>query len=514
MLVYDFVYDNGERIDALILHSTSNFEKSGNYSTKLSYNTLSFNNKTNVGYKKAGKVIYSPTGINEGTIQMTVFSRVVSSFKSHKYFTILRPLLNYSNKYIEATSSGGSTVEEIIITTNESTYYIKDNAINRLRYKGIEIEKTVNVFNKKTIFFNDTLTYFIRIKNNNNVSYENLLVEEESSEYVTIKNKGQSTVTERKLTWNVNIEPGEEKILSYSVKVNNNKSNIHKNVVSYGTVGGIPSGSIINNISRSLNEYEKQRLLESYNQNKIEQRGLELIDKIYYDVFKNNLNLSSLILYRRSLKEGDNRKVLINNLASRKPVSINYDSDYAKLVYNNYYGGLYISITKGVWQIRLFEDINWPNIKRNTMQDYFYDEHFQIGDILIYHNENDTFANDDGIFCYMYMNGAFYNVSDAVYNSFSVHDFIKNGNNFLQTIIAKDDYVILRPGQILGDFLVKPDSQTQEQANNNNKTTTYVIIAIVIAVVIAIVSITVIVFAKKTKCKHQGDETITNFIAV
>lgn len=87
------------------------------------------------------------------------------------------------------------------------------------------------------------------------------------------------------MTWNIFVDAGDTKTISYKVKVNWDYHNLKKIITSTGKVGGISSGTINNYVSYNLNAKEKENIAKEYNHLKDNYSGIELIDKIYENVF-------------------------------------------------------------------------------------------------------------------------------------------------------------------------------------------------------------------------------------
>lgn len=397
LIVYDIVYDdNGSPIDALLLNSTTTDWETD--TTKL-YRGLSYTNAPNKGYSIGNTVIYQPTGINEGTIQMTTLTQAIYTARNDKYFTIIRPLLtnengDYTGKYYKGTCIGSGNVANYEVSVSLEDYNLNETTKSRLKYQGIEIEKTVDIFNNSVVGLGDELTYSIKITNNSDKAYEDLKIVENISENITVIDYNNGIQNENTLTWDIYLDSKTTTTISYKVKVNKNYDNLGKVITSTGTVGNINSGTIKNYVSYNLNNKEKENLVKEYNKLKEKYNGIDLINKVYENAFGINLELSKF--------EFSKMLTLKNTYYQENSIILNKDYEYSKYILNNYYNALYKN-SLGDYLIRYYENVNWNNKNRDIRADYIYPETLQTGDILIYNNKDDYITNENGLYAYIYI---------------------------------------------------------------------------------------------------------------
>ena len=286
LLVYEIIYDkNGEPIDALIRESSSKYEKSTTKITKgLSYGEeLNENNNVNEG---TFKELYLANNYN--TSSTITRNSVVYNFRKMSYFTILRPLLkeengDYTGKYYYATfktQAGTPPTGNVCTGRTLTDYSITSSTLNRSNYSGIDIEKTVDVFNNSVVNLEDKLEYTIKISNKSNENYSSFDITENISDYVELVDIANGTLNGNTITWRVEkLEAGKSIEVKYKVKIKNDTSLLAKVVVSTGTVAGIPSSTITNTISSNLNENDKVIISSKaqYIMNSSKSYGQELI---------------------------------------------------------------------------------------------------------------------------------------------------------------------------------------------------------------------------------------------
>lgn len=112
---------------------------------------------------------------------MTTLTHAIYSSRNMNYFTIIRPLLTdengeYTGKYYKGTCIGSSNVTNYKVSVSLEEYSLNEDAKTRLKYNGIEVEQTVNVFNNSVVNLGDELIYSINITNNSKENYYDLNV--------------------------------------------------------------------------------------------------------------------------------------------------------------------------------------------------------------------------------------------------------------------------------------------------------------------------------------------------
>ncbi len=437
LMVYDIIYDsNGSPVDATIIHSTNNYETDTNKLTK----GLSYSNDLN-----------SETGIYEGTIKVQNLERTVYDARNKSYFSIIRPLLTNENGeytgqyYVAQCTSSSSGTLGYICSANLANYAMIDATQSRLKYSGIDIEKTVDKFNKSNVRPGDTLTYIISITNNSNAEYTNLSVIENISEYIEVSDSGGGTLNNNILSWNINIPAGTTYTINYSVKIKNDRLLIGNTITSTGKVDNIATSTVINYISNSLIDLQKTQIVSAYNQLiNSDYQGKNLINEIYKKALDVDLNLNDLDITD-----------LIQTTVSDSLSSIvfNENNSFSDMVLENYYGAIYTSAASSTISLKYWESppASAP-IVRSERNDTIYNENFQTGDILIYKNKQDAFGDmiaEDGEYAFIYIEDVFYGNNENENNQYSLEPYSTNGNDNLQTLLAKDYYVILRPAKIM-----------------------------------------------------------------
>lgn len=469
LLVYDLEHDpaTGEIVDAVFLHSTS--DRKQTYS-KLTQG-LNWNDSLN-----------STTGINEGTVKLINFAKLLDYVQINRVqrFTVLRPAAldgklynkpNYGNPENSGCSYSPSTC-----TSSQESYGLTSDAALRVKYPGLEIEKTVDVFNGSVVEPGDTLTYNIKITNHSSEHWEPFVMKENIPTNL-VYSKNQPNASE--LVFDVDaVGPGETRNISYSVVVKSDPSVVGQEIVSTGNVAGIASDTVKNRIGYNLSQSIKSRLKEGYNNLKGEYSGTELIDKIYAFAMDKNYNVKDLLLgalYNRDSDSNATKQInqncspyfkttnvnaLMDTYSSHSyhGITFNKNNNWSKMVLNNYYSSVNTSFNASCepGSIYIRGWANWSGGKngqnRSDREVLIYPETLQTGDVLIYADTGsktspDPVTNESGTYAFIYLDDGFYGVNSLANGT--AKNFIKAENKVdtdnIWTIFGKDYYAILRP---------------------------------------------------------------------
>lgn len=472
VLVYDFEFDDSNnKTDAIVLHAVTSYKKNTN---KLWYGLSWNNNEPN-----------SITGIDEGTLNYDKLDRIINWITrpsdKNDYFMLYRPLALGGSTYNRA-SCDDVAIEDVECSSEPDTFATTNTSLARLNYPGIQIEKTVNVFNGSVVKPGDTLTYDIAITNNSDSAYQNISIVENIPTNLVTASGGAS-----QLNWTISsIAPGATSHQQYSVTVKNDTHLYGQQIISTGSVAGIPSAKVTNTIGNNLTSAEKASIVNAYNNLKNTYSGAKLIDQIYTNALGANLDLENAKLFEHHNATGNPDWVKNVNSACNPYFSLTDNgallkSQYGKAigrnamlntnhalttsVLNNYYSSLYYyykdtdscectMIHQKYWN----EYENDPAIReRSARAIRVYPETLQTGDVLIYANtgttkqNSDPITQEDGIYAFVWIEGNqggnFYGVNSLVNGSpqNEIYGVNNESANSLQTLFGKDYYVILRP---------------------------------------------------------------------
>ena len=449
MLVYDITYDdNGKVADIMLIDSSSKYEQE---STKLGNNGLSYD--------------------NTGSIHKIELIRRIKPFlfnntaNDYLYLALVRPLAvknkTGDNKYVYSNCDREKNANIYDVSKFHCSepeiknFEITNNAKSRMKYSNIDIDKTVTnkdgIINGSEVELKEELTYNIRITNNSDSVYNNLVVKEKVSEYVdVVENDG--TLNDGTITWTVSIPARTATTITYKTKVKNNISNYGKEIVSTGSVDNIKTPPIMNKIAIGFSEQDKDKIVAAYTGLKSSNKsGLDFVDEVYSKAFGVDLRLNTL----------DIENLINNDSNNNDPttISINTNNSFSSLVYNNYYGAL--RIYSSGYNMKYWENSWLSNSWNGTLvegrserKDTIYKEHFETGDVLVFKNSNDSKTLDDGVYAYIYLNDSFYGINKDSKNEFSTRKVLSNDNPYLNTLLGKDNYVVLRPSYLINKLSV------------------------------------------------------------
>ena len=473
LMIYDFVYDDaGNRVNAVVLNSRANFDKSTNkISTGLSWNDEPPNEQT---------------GVDEGTIKRTTLDVLLENMGSPnlpaQHMTVLRPTALGDSTYNKIEGSG-TDWDSMTVTSEVAEYALTDSSRQRLQYPGIEIEKTVDVFHGNTVEPGGVLTYTIEITNCGSEAYGDLTVTENIPD--TVAPLGREATDA--LSWTVEgLAPGQTETISYSVQVRRSNQLLGKEIVSTGTVAGIPSCEIRNPVAYSLTPAQQALIKSAYDDLKDIYSGTELIDQVYAKATGQKLKLSDLVLGAQYPSDSDSAEVRkineacvpyfsredVNSLINTyygytcRKIELNTANPCSKMILNHYYSAVatpyeYDEETEtgqiesgGVirpyfWE---FHSATGPEDSMHSDRAMrVYPETLQTGDVLLYTNTNDAVTGESGTYAFLYLDDAFYGVNqnpDGTEKNVIAAVNGKGADN-LQTLFAKDYYVILRPSMAI-----------------------------------------------------------------
>ena len=468
-------------------------------------------------------------GLVEGSIRIRYLSkdyywRNIKTLRGPKYaiFRFINSnanqdaILNYKNIYSYWKPDYNDN--DLIELSNKN----KD----RIRFKHLFIDKTVDKINNNIVEVGDSLVYTIVVKNMGKADYtDDLIVTENLSPFVKYKKRKESKKVasfkedkdNRQLIWNLGkLKKKEEYTIIYTVEVSSGNS--RDIIESKGFVANIPSALVYNTIGKNLKKEQMNSIKSSYDKLKKKFDGKKLINEIYKKAFNIDIELDKFNI---------TDLILTNNISSISAYTsyLNAENPFYKAILNKYWSMMattnYSFTTNGeevpVYSIKDFFYFlaNETSIKT---EDYIYKETFMTGDILIYINNFDieyseengelfkkNVTNENGEYAYVYIEGnGFVGVNfggdgkpntiddrnEFNFNYYKANNLslYKNDRGFseetsetdnIQTLLYKDYYVILRPS-LCFDF-------PNVQGSNKSSTSVGLIIFIIILIVAVVI---------------------------
>lgn len=400
------------------------------------------------------------------------------TIRNHDLYTRMRTYYNY----IKNGKNGIKDIAIIRFITDGKNYIAKDgtaktytmtsSAESRLKYKKIDIEKTLKIkssdetFNQSVLInLDETITYTIQITNNSGSNYTNVVVEENIDSKVSVTDKGGGTLSNNKLKWTISsILPGTTVTKTYTVKVKNNQSNLNKIILSTGRVDNIATSKIETLIGNRLNKKEKNKLINAFEKNdtnKLTQK--DFIRNVYKDAFgidiyiNNNISNDDILTYDSNISSGGKTSLSVKTTKIK-------NSNIKKLIYSNFYG-MEIgekavaknNIVRAILQWNIYTDVELYDRARTITKDMLYD-----GDIILVKTYNTSTSGEEKAFIYMY-NKLYSKLDAKQYEIINETDL----DTFLGNMVGQN-YMILRPSIVLDEELKKLEEPEEEKKPEPN----------------------------------------------
>ena len=555
IVIYDFIKDiEGRTIDAKILESSFGIGK-GYINTKIDRNSILLSDSL---FSSAGFSLFLnnklSSDIDEGLIEGSIGLKNISNIRSLAYIENkqLRAKQYTLLRFLNEDSSGNAVLKfkqyydyyKHNYTDNDKIE-LSDKNKDRIKFKHLYIEKTVDKNNNNIVELEEFLTYKIIIRNNGKDDYnEELFVTENLSKFVTYISKKENKKQENfiaeqnntKLIWNLGkLKKKDEFIIEYTVKVTNGKAS--DIIESKGFVANISSSTIINVIGNNLKKNQMNLINKNYEQLKNQFNGKILINEIYKRAFNvdiefDKFNITDLII-NNDLQNRRAGSLSLNKTNSFYNATLNhYWSSLASINYTFFEGGEEVTIYN-LKEFQYFLNLE----KSERREDFIYKETLKTGDILIYTNYNDrqykkgvdkleitNVTYEEGEYSYIYIEGkGFVGVNygnDGIPNTiddrneFNSKYYINNNLSLyleatenvtdefleianLQTLFGKDYYVILRPSLCFKFPFVEED---------NESGTNIGLIIFLIILILLILLVVLFILWKYIKLKKEGKE--------
>ena len=563
IIVYDKIKDENGKNDIIVAYSSVGIG-GGYVKTKIERNGVNY--PSGDFYSNSALSIYLNSKMNEnigeegreegsiGLIKLSEFSQwkslndlnringkiIVFRFLNEKNGNAI---LRYQNYYPYFNNSKNFSDKDII--------ELNDKNKDRIKFKHLFIEKTVDKHHNSIVELGEFMTYQIIIKNQHSEDYtEDLTVTEYVSDLVIYKshkeNKKNIPFFEKNngvLIWELGkLKKKEEIIIEYKVLVIS--GNLNDKIESKGYVGNIPSSTVFNIIGTNLNKDQKYLIKKNYDNLRKKYTGKTLINEIYKQSFKDvdigfdKFNITDLII-NDPLDYRNNSNLNLNQSNSFYNAVLNkYWSTLARIKHSF----LDDEDIVNIYSLKEFNYFEKPNII--VREDFIYKETFKTGDILIYTNYNDTeyiintkenilyknnITYEEGEYSYIYIEGRgfvgvnygdngqqntihnrnefsakYYSDNELelyVQNKDSVsEEFLETAN--YQTLFGKDYYVILRPSLIFD----LPYEEEEDESNN----TWIIILFSILGLILLLVAL--YITWKCIKIKKSGKEiNLQNF---
>ncbi|MBQ7565943.1 MAG: isopeptide-forming domain-containing fimbrial protein [Oscillospiraceae bacterium] len=148
-------------------------------------------------------------------------------------------------------------VIDVLDAIDPEKYPLTPSAQSRLAYPGLNIDRTVSVRAHQTVQAGDTVTVTLQLQNDNTAKsklrYEDLEIVEKLPAHTTLLDSSltaDTVVDGDTLRWKLSFAPGEERIIQYTVRVDDDAPVGGELVFGGGRVAQIPSNEIRRLVSK------------------------------------------------------------------------------------------------------------------------------------------------------------------------------------------------------------------------------------------------------------------------
>ena len=546
MIIFDLIKDSkGKVVDAILMESSGGIGKSsanskfarhiytfegGSYKPYLS--SLRLNSKLNSKFED-GRI--------EGSLTLDLLSlkehliNINDTKKRQEEYTVLRIMQSDSkgNAILKVKTRFPKRPNDFLYN---DTIELSDAIKDRLKFKRLYIEKTVDKKADNIVLLGDVLNYKITVINYSKNDYtHDLFIKEYIPEFTQFETHYESKDTisfkfnknDKTLIWNIGkLKKDEKSTLNYLVKIINGKSG--DKIESKGYVGNIPTSTIINTIGINLNKNQKESIIKSYEFLKKKYTGKKLINEIYKSGLNIDLKFDTFDITNLIINTQKNSTVI-------STIGLNKNNSFYEAILNKYWStitSLKYTYIQGGEEVNIYDSKGFKEYgDPERREDFIYKETFQTGDILLYINRNDVIYSvknnklvaqyityEEGEYAYIFIenkgfvgvnlgddrkkntkddrnefNSKYYtdnNLTVCLNPPENITDELLEIYNY-QTLFGKDYYVILRPSL---SFKIP----------NFNKSNIIVIISLTLIILFA--GLGVYVFLKYKKMIKNGVE--------
>ena len=417
----------------------------------------------NENYEEAGSLAKLPL--------RTIIHRYIHATTEPTEVLVLR-YINENNEYINHKSSA-----EV-----ETYDDLNESARSRLKYSKMDITKTSKIENsannntRNSVTPGDVIEYSIKVKNNSSSNYSNVKIIETLDENVSLINSENYDINDNNINWTIpSIAAGEEKTITYKVKVKNSNSILGKFITSTGFVDSIKNRTINLFVSNSLTSEEQKKLVDKYNsmKNSSEKNDIDFL----IDLYKESLGIDISYLSGKTFSQ-----YVKHNGCTDSSCKLYIGDDKIKsFTLGNYYnirlGAISINDDGNVTEEDVMTDLQikalygWYNYNKDdvtTRPRELIVSDFQIGDIIIARKETSGEMYDKA---YIYVGDG---VLGRRFGSLLEYSDGTNGRIPMQQLINdfnEDNYIVLRPAMLLNreyqtedDLTIKVDNTSKTQS--------------------------------------------------
>lgn len=326
--------------------------------------------------------------------------------------------------------------------TQESDFRISDKTLKRMKHSKLVRTKTASIDKYDNINIRDEITYYITIENKSETEdYENIVITDaipENTELISLTEQGKNE--NGQLIWNVNLPKGEKKIISYTVKVKDDKSLLGKTIVSDSCiVDGLKLNKIETFINNKLIDTEAFREDANNLVGKEFQNTSAMLNNIYpkftfpeaeeaLAIFYDNKKVTAFgTSYGHKNENGERQAYILKN----KENTDNSNEELSDMYVDGLFGGVYTITEK--------EPVTIDG--RNTNYTF---STFSVGDIVVLYDDDyqtDSFVvGEKNMYLYIGENN-FITVKDG--KVILLDD--TTSEKVVDSLIGQNCFIVLRP---------------------------------------------------------------------
>ena len=326
--------------------------------------------------------------------------------------------------------------------TQESDFRISDKTLKRMEHSKLVRTKTASIDKYDNISIRDEISYYITIENKSETEdYENIVITDaipKNTELISLTEQGKNE--NGQLIWNVNLPKGEKKIISYTVKVKDDKSLLGKTIVSDSCiVDGLKLNKIETFINNKLIDTEAFREDASNLVGKEFQNTSAMLNNIYPQftfpeaeealaIFYDNKKVTAFgTAYGHKNENGERQAYILKN----KENIDNSKKELSDMYVDGLFGGVYTITEK--------EPVTIDG--RNTNYTF---STFSVGDIVVLYDDDyqtDSFVvGEKNMYLYIGENN-FITVKDG--KVILLDD--TTSEKVVDSLIGQNCFIVLRP---------------------------------------------------------------------
>ena len=304
--------------------------------------------------------------------------------------------------------------------------------VNRMAYKGLDVEKTVAEGVNTAVYKDGTITYTAKITNNSIRAYKSIVLKEVLDSKVTFVNASMAhSLVGNELSFTLDVSSGMSVTVTWTVKVNASAETGALLVSNQTTVGGV----LLATTEHTVSGYTKAQMediattaKEYATSGKTFDDPILMVKELYKEVLGDDLfnytNVSSIF--------GDlfvKQEATYQNFVISKHPEVKEQSEIFKMVAYGLYGGY---------------DVSWLQWKNNEQVRLIEVNNMSLGDVIVAQDGTTTRV-------YVYVGGMDLVMIDTLTNTCTLKTMTSAyyaASHVLVTLPSYDFYAVLRPSMV------------------------------------------------------------------